>query len=596
MDLLIPSIAIAMWGTTILIIIYIYLYTLENKDFIGIWALSWGVFLIGLVATLFMLRSPENEKILFFVHQLSVIISSMLVIKGAYRFLEKKAESRNMVLVFSAIAWLVIGTLFNLSSFIIAVPTFTLISLVFIWFGIKVIDNWKVKTLSFYGFKLGFILWGVHLFNYPWLKSFKGFAPWGFIIATGLEFLVAINFLLMYFEKSKKDLIIIQNNLIENENKLSTIIKNQKDSIFEINNHCRFIFISESSKDIFGYNSTEMLDKFIYRYVDIDIEKYFFNNSKIYDYVETTGVTKEGNKIYLNINWKLNYNEYGIFTGAVGSIRDITNNKILEEVMEYDKFKTEFFANVSHELRTPLNVISATIQLLESYNKSSFFKENPENLTKYIKIMKQNSYRLMKLFNNLIDLTKIESGFYSLQLKNYNIVSVVEDITLSIKEYTESKGIRLEFDTEVEELIMACDSDKIERIMLNLLSNSIKFTPSGGKISVGLYEMDRHVYIKIRDTGVGIPKDKLEDIFNRFSQVHNPYVNNSNGSGIGLSIVKSLVELHEGNIAVNSDLNKGAEFVIKMPIRTIKGQQIVLNDVDTNRIGEEKVNIELSDI
>lgn len=272
---------------------------------------------------------------------------------------------------------------------------------------------------------------------------------------------------------------------------------------------------------------------------------------------------------------------------------DITERK----TMEYDRMKTEFIANISHELRTPINVILATLQLFElKLNKLKNYNEK-EKYIGYIFTMKQNCYRLTRLINNLIDVTKIDAGYVFVDFNNHNIVNIVEDITLSVAEYVENKGLQLVFDTNVEEKIMACDSEKIERIMLNLISNAVKFTKSGGTIIVTICDMGEKIVISVKDTGVGIPKDKQENIFERFVQVDKSLAREHEGSGIGLCLVKSLVELHKGNIFVKSEEGKGSEFIIEFPVRLVNdNENIDDKDIGSKHNNTEKVNIEFSDI
>lgn len=195
------------------------------------------------------------------------------------------------------------------------------------------------------------------------------------------------------------------------------------------------------------------------------------------------------------------------------------DKKLLKETQEFNKLITEFFANISHELKTPLNVIFSAVQLLTLYNKNDSEEYNSEKWNSYLKVMKQNCYRLLRLVNNLIDITRFDSGYFSLNLKNLNIVNIAEDITQSVVEYVNSKGIRIIFDTDVEEKIIACDPDKIERILLSLISNAVKFTNKGDEIFVTVKDGGTIVSISVKDTGIGIPEDKLEFIFQRFGQV-----------------------------------------------------------------------------
>ncbi len=273
------------------------------------------------------------------------------------------------------------------------------------------------------------------------------------------------------------------------------------------------------------------------------------------------------------------------------------NKRMLTEVLEYDKLKTEFFANVSHELRTPLNVIWSTTQLLQSIKLTSCGEGY--DINRYLNIMNQNTLRLLRLINNLIDTTKIDGGYLALNLANDNIIYAIEEIVLSAASYTESQDINLIFDTEVEEKYMAFDSDKIERIVLNILSNAIKFTERGGSIFVNIYDLGDRIKLSIKDTGIGIPEDKLESVFGRFAQVNRPISRRGEGSGIGLALVKSLVELHDGKVYVKSKVGEGSEFIIELPVTLVeekKDLELESSYKDMNSKYIESVQIEFSDI
>ncbi|MDU6295139.1 HAMP domain-containing sensor histidine kinase [Clostridium celatum] len=268
-----------------------------------------------------------------------------------------------------------------------------------------------------------------------------------------------------------------------------------------------------------------------------------------------------------------------------------------EKAIEVETMKNQFFSNVSHEFKTPLNIILTTMQLINSNIESKNIISSSEiNLEKYMNSIKQNCYRLLRLVNNIIDMSRIDYGYFETHLGNYNIVSVVEDITMSILEYVKVKGINLIFDTEIEEEIIACDPDKIERIILNLLSNAIKYTDKGGTIKVSVKTNDNNVYISVMDTGIGIPNDKLPHIFDRYTQIDNGITRKWNGSGIGLSLVKSLVELQGGKISAKSEFEKGSDFIIMLPIKQIevKNNISTMNNLTTSKV--EKCNIEFSDI
>jgi len=258
--------------------------------------------------------------------------------------------------------------------------------------------------------------------------------------------------------------------------------------------------------------------------------------------------------------------------------------------------KDTFLANISHELRTPLNVLLGATQI------TKYYLENDEVLDRgkienKLNTQTQNCYRLIRLVNNLIDITKIDSSNFPLNLSDCNIVEVVETIVTSVVEYAELKNIKIIFDTDVEEVILTCDLDSIERIILNILSNAIKFTPKDGNVFVNITTINDSVQIRAKDSGIGIPEDEKNMIFERFKQVDNLLTRSNEGSGIGLNLVKSLVEMHDGTIRVNSEYKKGSEFIVEIPIKKMSNDQItenVPNNIFNNVIS--KIDVEFSDI
>lgn len=271
--------------------------------------------------------------------------------------------------------------------------------------------------------------------------------------------------------------------------------------------------------------------------------------------------------------------------------------KAKEVAEELNEAKSTFIANISHELRTPLNILLSTTQLINLYLRDDAVID-VQNIQSKINLQVQNCYRLLRLVNNLIDITKMDVGYFDLKLTPCNIVQVLEDITMSVVEYIENKGINIIFDTDIEEQPMECDLDSIERIMLNLFSNAIKYTPKGGTIFVYVKVYNNTLEISVKDTGIGIPKDKLNVIFERFKQVDNLLTRQCEGSGIGLSLVKLLVELHMGQIYVESEYGKGSEFIINLPL-DLKGendQVINSKSIISSESLTQRIHVEFSDI
>lgn len=241
------------------------------------------------------------------------------------------------------------------------------------------------------------------------------------------------------------------------------------------------------------------------------------------------------------------------------------NKKLYERNIRNEKFKNDYFVNLSHELRTPISIILSVLQLLDS------LKENG-NVTKerqlhYIDVIRKSSKSLLDIINDIIDSSKIESGTYKINKeKNIDIIYLVEETALNMSDYINSKGIELIIDPEVEELPICCDPNEIQRCIINLIGNAVKFTEENGQIRVLIKADDSNVSISIEDNGLGISKDDQEFIFKRFEQGKNINSTKVSSSGIGLTLVKYIVELHDGHVKLESELNKGSKFTIVLPI------------------------------
>ena len=279
--------------------------------------------------------------------------------------------------------------------------------------------------------------------------------------------------------------------------------------------------------------------------------------------------------------------------------KEIINAKNKAE--EANKLKAHFIANISHELKTPINVILCAVQLMES---NRYEKDKEANT---INIVKNNCYRLIRLINNMIDVEKAELNDLKLNLDNCNIVSLTEELVMAVIPYAEKKNLNLIFDTNEEVVMMKVDVSKIERAILNLVSNAIKFSNDNDNIYVTINSLNKYLEIIVEDNGIGISKmDKLS-IFDKFVQVDNGLNRKNEGSGIGLSIAKSLVELHNGEIIVESEINKGAKFTVRLPKESNENESNICEEFekkdfyDKNMIDEikgirYKTRTELSDI
>lgn len=388
------------------------------------------------------------------------------------------------------------------------------------------------------------------------------------------------------------------------ENSLSAII---------VHRNGKIIYANESTAKLLGYENLESLYKNnFYNHYGINLkskiqEKYLDIVSRMkLKIVEEENIIKCSGEFIPVINTS-SFFTYKGEPSIMTFLHDITSKKqveslqedvekklkLLNETREFNNLITNFFTNMSHELKTPVNVIYAAIQTINIY-LYDYKSRNSVKCKSYLKTMKQNCLRMIRLINNLLDITKLDSGFIKINKKNGDIVSVIEDIVQSIACYVESKDIQLVFDTYIEEKLMGFDHDMIERVMLNLISNAVKYSNSHGHIYVNIIDKTSSVVIEVKDEGEGIPKDKLKVIFERFGQVNNTLSRKCEGTGIGLYLVKSFIEMHGGKISVSSEEGMGCKFSVELPVVLAENEKTEDKALYKTKI--EKIEIEFSDI
>jgi len=237
-----------------------------------------------------------------------------------------------------------------------------------------------------------------------------------------------------------------------------------------------------------------------------------------------------------------------------------------EEVRRSSEMRTRFFTNVSHEFRTPLTLITAPLEKL--------FKEtrNDPRINRSVELAVKNSRRLLRLINQLLDVSKIDSGFMKIHLTEGNIESFIRQIFDSFNFRAKKQGIRYEFVSNLENPVCVFDMDKLEKIMYNLLGNAFKFTPEEGNIKLEIKgEADekglKNLIVMVSDSGIGIRQEDLTDIFGRFVRKNHSETKESSSGGIGLSLAKSLAELHKGSIEVQSKEKEGIRFTVRLGVR-----------------------------
>jgi signal transduction histidine kinase/ligand-binding sensor domain-containing protein/DNA-binding response OmpR family regulator len=253
-----------------------------------------------------------------------------------------------------------------------------------------------------------------------------------------------------------------------------------------------------------------------------------------------------------------------------------------DSLRNLDQLKSHFFANISHEFRTPLTLILGQVESVMSSNIET--KEKSKLL-----VANRNARRLLTLINQILDLSKLEVGGMELNAKQHNIVSFLKSLFYSFESLAETQKITLRFETQLENIPVVFDPDKMEKVFYNLISNALKFTSAQGEINVSIKIIGlSEVEIRVKDTGIGIRADSLSHIFDRFYQVDSSSTREQEGTGIGLALTKELVGLHKGRITVNSKEGEGTEFIIILPIGDFKNEKEKLIELPVNESSSQK--------
>ncbi|WP_160676262.1 PAS domain-containing protein [Clostridium sp. C8-1-8] len=415
---------------------------------------------------------------------------------------------------------------------------------------------------------------------------------------------------------------VLQEQQIKHQNiQLKAILESMPDALILIDEKRQIKFLNEASKPYFlkkydNFTIGEFL-KTSKCYYGIDGELipeeelpvfYAMKNGSFENCIIT--IQLPGKKMYASINGSTIISDSA--KEAILSVRDITDQVMQEKSVQHHQYialqaekeksealekaiemKDEFLSIISHEFRTPLNVISSAVQAINYLCEN----ELSEKSKKYLSIIRQNTFRQLRLVNNLLDITRADAGRIKLHKRNVDIVFLTKAIIESVNIYSSQKGVKVDFTSFYEQKIIAMDEEKYERILLNILSNATKFTPSGKFVSVKLRKYRNRVYIDIKDDGIGIPKDKLNIIFERFGQVDSSLSRQAEGAGIGLSLVKKLIDELEGTITVKSKVDRGSTFTISFPDeRTTEEYELSpVIDLLENRL-VEITKVEFSDI
>jgi two-component system, OmpR family, phosphate regulon sensor histidine kinase PhoR len=339
------------------------------------------------------------------------------------------------------------------------------------------------------------------------------------------------------------------------QDRLSALIENMGAGLLLMDSRGFINLINRGYIDIFNVNSSNYLEKLYYEVIEHEeicniIADVFRTEQKIRKHLLLPlGIERRYFDVYgipiIGIN--------NVWKGVLLVFHDITEIKKLE-VMRKD-----FVANVSHELKTPVTSIKGFSETLLDGAMN-----NQDTLEAFLSIINKESERMQSLIQDLLDFSKIEQQEFKLNIQDFDLYELINEVITMLNKKAKSKDIRLELEFQREELYIQGDHDRLKQVFINLISNAILYTPPKGFVKVSLFNHEKSVKIHVKDSGVGIKQEEIPRIFERFYRVDRARSRDSGGTGLGLAIVKHLVEAHHGNISVRSTLGEGSEFIIEL--------------------------------
>lgn len=338
------------------------------------------------------------------------------------------------------------------------------------------------------------------------------------------------------------------------QDRLTALIENMGAGLILIDSRGYINLVNKGYIDIFQVNPADKLNKLYYEVID---------NKEICNLIAEVFRTekKVGKQLHIPLQIERRYFDvYGVpiiginnvWKGVLLVFHDITELKNLEQM------RKDFVANVSHELKTPVTSIKGfTETLLDGA------KNNQETLDAFLSIILKESDRLQTLIHDLLELSKIEQQGFQLNIQNFDLCGLLDEVVALLAGKAEEKNIQMEFSDDHDEVYIDGDVDRLKQVFINLIGNAITYTPPNGKVAIVLEGDNGNIRVHVKDSGVGIEKAEIPRIFERFYRVDRARSRNSGGTGLGLAIVKHLVEAHHGNISVISEIGKGSEFIIE---------------------------------
>ncbi|HVI20438.1 MAG TPA: ATP-binding protein, partial [Bacillus sp. (in: firmicutes)] len=339
------------------------------------------------------------------------------------------------------------------------------------------------------------------------------------------------------------------------KDRLGTLIENMGSGLILIDSRGYINLINRTYKELFGVRNSEYLFKLYYEVIE---------NKEVCKIIEDIFMTEQKVRKQLVIPIKIERRHFEVYGVPIIGTNDVWKGILLvfhdiTEIKKLEQTRKDFVANVSHELRTPITSIKGFSETL-----LDGAMENKETLEAFLNIILKETDRLQSLINDLLELSKIENEGFSLSIQSFNLVDSLKEVVEILHGKALEKEITLGLEECPEEVFVEGDIYRLKQVFINIVSNALLYTPNGGRVSIKIEDSPKKVQVYISDSGMGIEKEEIPRIFERFYRVNKARDRNSGGTGLGLAIVKHLLEAHKGKVTVDSELGKSTTFCIEL--------------------------------
>lgn len=581
----VPTISAQISIQIIMALVFTYLYFHDRKPFLILWGIGCYGWVLKLSMDLVIFFSQAMVSSLFFL-QIGCLVGSFFLCWGSINFMGKKLPQLWVIWVWAVFIGSILSLVFFKSLTDLIMLAITLgVLFIYTWTGLAFLKAGNIEVIGQRLTGWSLILTGLHFANYPWLKDVEWIAPWGYLLAGALTFLISIGILLVYYQR-------IRTNLLESETRLQLLAENAQDLIYRYRlvPSPGFDYVSPASLAITGYSPDDfyagLADKLqlVPPQENLNPDHSEGCAGKI---VKTQPILcKDGREVWIEQRSTGVVNQSGQLIAIEGIARDVTQRmKIEEELRRMEESRIHLLTNISHDLRTPLATVQGYIKAMLDQVISE-----PSEQNQYLTLIYNRVLKIKQLIQDLFELAQLESRSFEFNLQRVAIDELMA--RLFGKYETDIDNAGLKYETEFpgpggagEKAVWAeIDAHQIERVFDNLIYNAIKHTPPGGVITVtynqvpqnkrpDLNEMNREkdseleLLVQVKDTGAGISPEELPLIFDRYYKGGSTSAALRNSTGLGLSIAKEIIEYHNGRIWAESTVKKGSTFYFTLPLK-----------------------------